>query len=116
MHNNLGAAVYTMVLLIYLQSGLSVNLAGATVSGEFKTLALCQKAAVRKRGPVPVPLGYAAAWRDTMCVPINRDVRVGNERETAFEKLLHGAIEPDGCRIESSGRRDDVPQINPRRP
>jgi hypothetical protein len=102
--------VYTMVLLIYLQSGLSVNLAGATVMGEFKTLALCQKAAVRTRGPLPIPRGYAAAWRDTMCVPINRDVHVGNERETAFEQLLHDAIEPDGCRAEAPCRLPDTPQ------
>ena len=111
--------MYTMVLLIYLQSGLSVNLAGATVMGEFKTLALCQKAAVLKRGPLPVPRGYAAAWRDTMCVPINRDVRVGNDRETAFEQLLHDAIEPDGCRAEEPCRRPDTrqgPPTPPRRP
>jgi hypothetical protein len=116
MRNHLEGAVYTMVLLIYLQSGLSVNLAGATVTGEFKTLALCQKAAVRKRGPLPVPSGYAAAWQDTMCVPINRDVRVGNERETAFEQLLHDAIEPDGSRAEPPCRRADTPQDPRRRP
>ena len=108
--------MYTMVLLIYLQSGLSVNLAGATVSGEFKTLALCQKAQARKRGPLPVPQGYAAAWQDAMCVPINRDVRVGNERETAFEQLLHDAIEPDGCRLDPPCRRTDEPRKPGRRP
>lgn len=86
--------MYTMILLIYLQSGLAVNLAGATVFGEFRTLAQCQKAALRKRGPLPIPRGYAAAWQDTMCVPINRNVRVGNERATAFEQLLHDALEP----------------------
>lgn len=108
--------MYTMVLLIYLQSGLSVNLAGATVMGEFKTQALCQKAAVRKRGPLPVPRGYAAAWQDTMCVAINRDVHVGNERETAFEQLLHDAIEPGGCRTETPCRRPDAPQNPPNQP
>ncbi|MDB5920180.1 MAG: hypothetical protein JWR40_4414 [Massilia sp.] len=108
--------MYTMVLLIYLQSGLSVNLAGATVSGEFKTLALCQKAAVRKRGPLPVPQGYAAAWQDTTCVPINRDVRVGNERETAFEQLLHEALEPDGRPFDPPCRRPDMPRRAPRGP
>jgi hypothetical protein len=51
-----------------------------------------------------------------MCVPINRDVRVGNERETAFEQLLHDAIEPDGCRLEASCRRADAPRIAPPRP
>ncbi len=101
--------MYTMILLIYLQSGLAVNLAGATVSGEFNTLAACRKEALRKRGPLPIPRGYAAAWQDTMCVPINRDVRVGNERATAFEQLLHAAIEPDGCQAEGACRRADTP-------
>ena len=101
--------MYTMVLLIYLQSGLFVNLAGATVSGEFNTLALCQKEAVRKRGPLPVPRGYAGAWQDAMCVPINRDVRVGNERATAFEQLLHDAIEPGICRLETPCRPAAAP-------
>lgn len=108
--------MYTIVLLIYLQSGLSVNLAGATVSGEFNTLALCQKAALRKRGPLPIPRGYAGAWQDSMCVPINRDVRVGNERATAFEQLLHDAIEPERCRADAPCRRADAVQGVPRRP
>jgi hypothetical protein len=43
-------------------------------------------------------------------VPINRDVHVGNERETAFEQLLHDAIEPDGCRAEAPCRLPDTPQ------
>jgi hypothetical protein len=86
--------MYTMILLIYLQSGLAVNLAGATVFGEFRTLAQCRKAALRKRGPLPIPRGHAAAWQDTMCVPIDRNVRVGNERASAFEQLLHDALEP----------------------
>jgi hypothetical protein len=72
--------MFTMILLIYLQTDLTVNLVGATVSGEFKTLASCQKAAVRKRGPLPIPRGYHAASQDTMCIAINRDVTVGNER------------------------------------
>ena len=108
--------MYTMVLLIYLQSGLFVNLAGATVSGEFNTLALCQKEAVRKRGPLPVPRGYAGAWQDAMCVPINRDVRVGNERATAFEQLLHDAIEPEICRPATPCLPAAAPPRPPRRP
>jgi hypothetical protein len=100
--------MFTMILLIYLQSGLNVNLAGSTVSGEFKTLSMCQKEAVRKRGPLPIPQGYDAAWQDTMCIPINRDVKVGNERVTAFEKLLHSALEPDNCQAEGACRRPEV--------
>lgn len=61
--------MFTMILLIYLQSGLTVNLAGAIVSGEFNNLATCQKAAVRKRGALPIPRGYDAAWQDSMCIP-----------------------------------------------
>lgn len=100
--------MFTMILLIYLQSGLAVNLAGATVSGEFSTQSICQKEAARKRGPLPIPRGYDAAWQDTLCVPINRDVRVGNDRATAFEKLLASALEPDGCQAEGACRRAGI--------
>jgi hypothetical protein len=100
--------MFTMISLIYLQMGLTVNLAGATVSGEFKTLALCQKAAVRQKGPLPIPRGYAAAWQDTLCVPINREVRVGNERLTAFEKLLADSLEPRACDSEGVCRRAGI--------
>lgn len=100
--------MFTMILLIYLQAGRTVNLAGATVSGEFDTLAACQKAAVRTRGPLPIPRGYAAAWQDAVCIPINRDVRVGNERLTAFEKLLHDALQPNGCEAEGACRRAGI--------
>jgi hypothetical protein len=94
--------MFTMILLIYLQSGRTVNLAGATVSGEFATLSICQKEAVRKRGSLPIPRGYDAMWQDTMCIPINRDVKVGNERVTAFEKLLNAALQPDACKAEGA--------------
>jgi hypothetical protein len=102
--------MFTMILLIYLQSGRSVNLAGATVSGEFNTLAICQKEAARKRGPLPIPRGYDAMWQDTMCIPINRDVRVGNERATAFEQLLNSALQPDACKAEGACVRAGVPK------
>jgi hypothetical protein len=108
--------MFTMILLIYLQAGSTVNLAGATVSGEFNTLSKCQKAAVLKRGPLPIPRGYAAAWQDTMCIPINRDVTVGNERLTAFEKLLHDALEPNGCESEGACRRAGIPEPSKKRP
>lgn len=100
--------MFTMILLIYLQSGHTVNLAGSTVSGEFKTLSTCQKEAVRKRAPLPIPRGYDAAWQDTMCISINRDVRVGNERLIAFEELLHSALEPDSCQAEGACRRAGI--------
>jgi hypothetical protein len=100
--------MFTMILLIYLQAGRPVNLAGATVSGEFATLAACQAAAVRPRGSLPFRQGYAAAWQDTLCIPINRDVRVGNERLTAFEKLLQDALQPNGCEAEGACRRAGI--------
>jgi hypothetical protein len=100
--------MFTMILLIYLQAGTGVNLVGATVSGEFRTLSMCQKEATRKRGPLPIPRGYDAMWQDTMCIPINRDVRVGNERITAFEQALGAALEPDGCQSEGSCRRAGI--------
>lgn len=100
--------MFTMISLIYLQMGLAVNLAGSTVSGEFKTLAQCQKAAARQKGALPIPRGYAAAWQDTLCVPINREVRVGNERQTDFEKLLADAIEPRACDSEGVCRRAGI--------
>ena len=102
--------MFTMILLIYLQSGRSVNLVGATVSGEFNTLPMCQKEAARKRGPLPIPRGYDAMWQDTMCIPINRDVRVGNERVTAFEEALNAALAPDGCKAEGACRRAGIPK------
>jgi hypothetical protein len=71
--------MYTIVLLIYLQSGLTVNLAGSAVTGEFPSQAKCNAEAVRKRGSLPIPRGYDAAWQDALCVPVHRGVRVGNE-------------------------------------
>lgn len=100
--------MFTMILLVYLQMGRTVSLAGAVPSGEFSTLALCQQAAARKKGALPIPRGYAAAWQDSMCVPIDREVRVGNERLTAFEKLLADALEPRACDSEGVCRRAGI--------
>jgi hypothetical protein len=100
--------MYTIVLLIYLQSGITVNLAGATVTGEFDTQSKCNKEAVRQRGSLPIPRGYDAAWQDAMCVPINRDVRVGNETVTAFERLLQSSLQPGACKAEGACRRAGI--------
>lgn len=105
--------MFTMISLIYLQMGLAVNLAGATVSGEYRTLALCQAAAARQKGPLPIPRGYAAAWQDTLCVPVNREVRVGNERQTDFEKLLADALAPRACDSEGVCRRAGIAPPRP---
>ncbi|WP_426172661.1 hypothetical protein [Massilia sp. TWR1-2-2] len=61
-----------------------------------------------QKGALPIPPGHAAAWQDTLCVPINRDVRVGNERQTDFEKLLADAIEPRACDSEGVCRRAGI--------
>lgn len=100
--------MYTIVLLIYLQSGRAVNLIGSAVSGEFPTKAACESEVLRKRGPLPIPKSYDAAWQDAMCVKIDNDVRVGNDRVSAFEKALQDALEPDSCAAEGACRRADV--------
>jgi hypothetical protein len=108
--------MYTIVLLIYLQSGLGVNLAGSTVTGEFTTEARCNKEAVRKRGSLPIPRGYDAAWQDAICVPINRGVRVGNDGATAFERLLQSALQPGACKAEGACRRAGIAEPSPPKP
>ena len=88
--------MFTMILLIYLQAGRSVNLAGATASGEFTTMAAADSAWLRRR-----MAGHHVHSN-------HRDVRVGNERLTAFEKLLHDALEPNGCKAEGACRRAGI--------
>jgi hypothetical protein len=100
--------MYTIILLIYLQSNLTVNLIGSTVTGEYPSKAACETAAVRKRGTIPVPRGYAAAWQDALCTRIERNVVVGNERITDFEKLLAAALQPRGCQSEGECRRAGI--------
>jgi hypothetical protein len=100
--------MYTIVLLIYLQSGLAVNLAGALATGEFDSKSKCNSEAVRKRGSLPIPRGYDAAWQDAVCVPINRGVRVGNDAATAFEKLLKSSLTPGACQAEGACRRAGI--------
>lgn len=111
----LGGTMFTMILLVYLQAGLTVSLAGATVSGEYPTQAECEKAAVRARGPLPIPRSYNAAWQDAICTRINRDVKVGNERVTEFDKLLYAALQPRGCESESACRRAGIRKDKPDR-
>lgn len=107
--------MFTMILLVYLQMGRTVSLAGAVPAGQFATLALCRQAAASKKGALPIPRGYAAAWQDSLCVPIDRDVRVGNERLTAFEQLLADSIEPRACDSEGVCRRIGIEPAAPQR-
>ena len=102
--------MYTIILLVYLQAGLTVNLAGATVSGEYANMPACRAAMARAIHPLPIPRGYDAAWQDARCTDISRDVKVGNERLTDYEKTLFGALEPQPCASAEACRRAGVPQ------
>jgi hypothetical protein len=102
--------MYTIILLVYLQAGLTVNLAGATVTGEFPSLAACRAATVRAIHPLPIPQGYDAAWQDATCTAISRDVKVGNERLTDYEQTLFAALEPRPCQSAEACRQAGVTQ------
>jgi hypothetical protein len=96
--------MFTMILLLYLQQNLEVTLDHTSLHGEYASKAECETAAVRLRGPVPIPRGYAAAWHEAMCVPINRQVRVNEMAPIDLGKLLQKQP-PDGCQAEGAWRR-----------
>src|SRR3954465_13737504 len=56
-----GATMYTMILLLYLQRGVDVMLDGVQLRGSFRDRAACEHAALKLRGAMPIPGGYAAA-------------------------------------------------------
>ena len=43
---------------------------------------------MRLRGPLPTPDGYAAAWHDVLCVPIDRNVKVNDGKPVDLGRLL----------------------------
>lgn len=96
--------MFTMIMLLYLQQGIDVTLDHASLRGEFSTRAQCEAAAVRVRGPVPIPRNYSAAWHDVLCVPINRQVRVNEAAPVDLGKMLQKEP-PQGCQTEGSWRR-----------
>lgn len=96
--------MYTMILLLYLQQNLDVTLERASLRGKYRERAACEAAAVRLRGPVPIPDGYAAAWHDARCLPIERAVRV-KEEEPADLGVLLRQLPPKGCQGEGAWRR-----------
>ncbi|TFW31840.1 hypothetical protein [Massilia horti] len=96
--------MFTMIILLYLQQGTDVTLDHAGLRGEFRTKAECEAAAVRLRGPVPIPSKYSAAWHDVLCIPINRQVRVNEGQPVDLGKLLQ-KTPPLGCQTEGSWRR-----------
>src|SRR5206468_11643582 len=73
-----GAAMYTMILLLYLQQGLDVTLDQASLRGEYRTMPDCEAQARKLRGPLPIPQDMQAAWQDVMCVKINNNVHVND--------------------------------------
>lgn len=96
--------MFTMILLYYLQQGLDVSLESTGVRGVYRTEAECEAAAVRARGPLPVPRNYAAAWQDARCMQIARDVRVNDMPPVDMARLLReqGA---EACQGDSAWRR-----------
>ena len=96
--------MFTMILLLYLQQNLAVTLDGAIVRGEFASLAACEEAAVRQRGPLPTPAGYAAAWHDALCVPLARGVAVNAAPPVQLGALLQERP-PRQCAADGAWRR-----------
>ncbi|QNA88820.1 hypothetical protein G4G28_10550 [Massilia sp. Dwa41.01b] len=96
--------MFTIVLLLYLQQQTEVTLAGSSLRGVYGTRAECEAAAVRSRGPLPTPRGYAAAWHDAQCLPINREVRVDELAAQDIGKLLQGQV-PRDCGASGAWRR-----------
>lgn len=80
--------MFTMILLLYLQQHRDVMLESTTLKGSFQTKKACEAAAVRLRGPLPTPDGYAAAWHDAICIPVNRGVIVNEGKPVDLGKLL----------------------------
>lgn len=96
--------MFTMILLLYLQQNLDVTLERASLRGKYRERAACEAAAVRLRGPVPVPDGYAAAWHDARCMPIERNVQVKDAQPVELGELLR-KFPPKECQGEGAWRR-----------
>jgi hypothetical protein len=96
--------MFTMILMLYLQQKLDVTLQSATPHGQYKSRAACEAAAVRLRGPVPIPHSYDAAWHDALCVPIQRNVRVNELKPADLARVLREQP-ASGCQAEGAWRR-----------
>lgn len=96
--------MYTMILLLYLQSGLDVTLDQANLRGEFRTKAACEAAAAKLRGPIPIPRNVQAAWQDVMCIKLNPNVGVNQMKPVELGKLLQ-QNPPLGCQAEGAWAR-----------
>lgn len=80
--------MFTMILLLYLQQQRDVMLESTSLKGSFLTREACEAAAVRLRGALPTPDGYAAAWHDAICIPVNRGVIVNESKPVDLGELL----------------------------
>jgi hypothetical protein len=96
--------MYTMILLLYLQSGLDVTLDQANLRGEFKTKAACEAAGEKLRGPIPIPRNVQAAWQDVMCIKLNPNVSVNQMKPVELGALLQ-QHPPLGCQAEGAWAR-----------
>jgi hypothetical protein len=96
--------MYTMILLLYLQSGLDVTLDQANLRGEFRVKADCEAAAEKLRGPLPIPRNVQAAWQDVMCIRLNPNVSVNQMKPVDLGSLLQ-QNPPLGCQAEGAWAR-----------
>jgi hypothetical protein len=99
-----GIPMYTMILLLYLQSGLDVTLDQANLRGEFRSKGACEAAAAKLRGPIPIPRNVQAAWQDVMCIKLNRNVSVNQMKPIELGRLLQ-QNPPLGCQAEGAWAR-----------
>jgi hypothetical protein len=104
MQEEAGATMYTMILLLYFQLGGDVTLDQANLRGAYRTVADCETAARRLRGPIPIPHNTQAAWQDAMCIKINNNVRVNDMKPVELGKLLQ-QHPPLGCQAEGAWAR-----------
>jgi hypothetical protein len=96
--------MFTMILLLYLQQNRDVTLEQASLRGNYRDRGACEAAAVRLRGPVPIPSGYAAAWHDAQCMRIDRNVRVNDVQPADLGALLR-ALPPAASQGSGAWRR-----------
>jgi len=99
-----GEPMYTMILLLYLQSGLDVTLDQANLRGEFRSMGECETAARKLRGPIPIPRNVQASWQDVMCIRIAPNVSVNQMKPVELGKLLQ-EHPPLGCQGEGAWER-----------
>ena len=97
--------MFTIILLLYVQQHLEVMLEGSSLRGAYLTRAECEAAASRARGPLPTPRGYAAAWHDAVCLPINRNVKVNELAPLDLRQLFERGPPPGECGADGAWRR-----------